>query len=468
MGPGKAGGSNGVRVKGVGTQSWWRSFVRSIGLGSFLGGGLWGSIPGGSFASSLIGGRSAHNPSGPQKKRQSGKPRIMMLISDTGGGHRASARAVKEAIESLYGAKYDISIVDLWKKHTPWPYDRMPDSYSTLVKYPILWRISFNLFKPKLTHIPYLNFMSHACHNSIAQAFEEYDPDLVVSLHPLMQHACIQILERMERKTGKPRPRFATVVTDLTTCHPTWFHPRLDRLFVATEYCRDRAIEYGVAEEKIVVHGLPIRPAFSNPSVSKEKLRKQLKLKEGTPAVLLVGGGEGMGPVEKTVRALAKHVGAKCQVVVICGRNQALVDKLSAIDYPKGMNVIVNGFVSNMDEWMTACDAIITKAGPGTIAEALAVGCPILLNAFVPCQEEGNIPHVVENEVGDFEPNSDKAAQVVGRWFTDPEKLAELSRRAKALGAPQATFNIARDLIAMLSMSAEELRAPSGTLAMAA
>ena len=46
----------------------------------------------------------------------------------------------------------------------------------------------------------------------------------------------------------------------------------------------------------------------------------------------------------------------------------------------------VCGFVTNMAEWMTACDTIITKAGPGTIAEALICGLPIILNGFIPCQ----------------------------------------------------------------------------------
>ena len=39
--------------------------------------------------------------------------------------------------------------------------------------------------------------------------------------------------------------------------------------------------------------------------------------------------------------------------------------------------------MNNMSEYMTACDCIITKAGPGTIAEALICGRPILLNGLV-------------------------------------------------------------------------------------
>lgn len=47
----------------------------------------------------------------------------------------------------------------------------------------------------------------------------------------------------------------------------------------------------------------------------------------------------------------------------------------------------MQGFVSNMDEWMGAVDCIVTKAGPGTIAEAMIRGLPIMLSAFLPGQE---------------------------------------------------------------------------------
>ena len=62
--------------------------------------------------------------------------------------------------------------------------------------------------------------------------------------------------------------------------------------------------------------------------------------------------------------------------------------------------MVVNGFVDNMPQWMTACDTIVTKAGPGTIVESLICGLPVLLNGFVPCQEAGNVPFVIDNKVG--------------------------------------------------------------------
>lgn len=58
------------------------------------------------------------------------------------------------------------------------------------------------------------------------------------------------------------------------------------------------------------------------------------------------------------------------KVVVICGKNAAVKRELEETEWPSNSRVIVKGFVSNMDEWMGAVDALVTKAGPGTIAEA--------------------------------------------------------------------------------------------------
>lgn len=118
-------------------------------------------------------------------------------------------------------------------------------------------------------------------------------------------------------------------MTDLTTCHNTWFYKGVDRCYVATEATRQQALSLGLHSKQIRLFGLPIRPAFHKRFARKTVLRKRLGMDLKTPAVLLVGGGEGMGPVERTVDALASVIGKDCQVVVICGRNAKLVEKLS-------------------------------------------------------------------------------------------------------------------------------------------
>jgi 1,2-diacylglycerol 3-beta-galactosyltransferase len=123
--------------------------------------------------------------------------------------------------------------------------------------------------------------------------------------------------------------------------------------------------------------------------------------------------------------------------------------------YPPGMHVLVKGFVDNMPELMCASDVIITKAGPGTISEALICGLPMVLNAFVPCQEEGNIPYVVDNGVGQFERRPMATADIIKRWLAaGSAKLEKMAAKAKAMGKPDALSDIVRDLYDLASAPA--------------
>jgi 1,2-diacylglycerol 3-beta-galactosyltransferase len=63
-----------------------------------------------------------------------------------------------------------------------------------------------------------------------------------------------------------------------------------------------------------VYTGLPIRPVFSKHLPARDALRKRLGLQRKLPAVLLVGGGEGMGALEATVSELDRQLGSAAQV----------------------------------------------------------------------------------------------------------------------------------------------------------
>lgn len=49
----------------------------------------------------------------------------------------------------------------------------------------------------------------------------EYQPDIIISVHPLMQHIPLWVLkwQKLHKKVI-----FATVITDLNTCHRTWYN----------------------------------------------------------------------------------------------------------------------------------------------------------------------------------------------------------------------------------------------------
>jgi 1,2-diacylglycerol 3-beta-galactosyltransferase len=117
-------------------------------------------------------------------------------------------------------------------------------------------------------------------------------------------------------------------------------------------------------------------------------LRQELDLDESLPTVLMVGGGDGMGGIVAIAKSLGEKLGRSSvspayQMVVVCGNNMQAQGTLSSQKWGPGVKVVVQGFVDNMDEWMNAADALVTKAGPGTIAEACICGLPCMLFAYL-------------------------------------------------------------------------------------
>lgn len=196
----------------------------------------------------------------------------------------------------------------------------------------------------------------------------------------------------------------------------------------------------GLREEQLRQHGLPVRPAFWRDELDKEAAKARLGLRVGVPAVLIVGGGDGVGGVRKIAERIAERINLElgvngAQVVVVCGRNVRLREQLTKREWP--VKVTVRGFVNNMSEWMAASDLIVSKAGPGTIAEALIRGLPIVLSGFLPGQEAPNVKFVTDAGVGAFSRDPETIAEIVSEWMADPVGLKERAKRAKGMGRPK-------------------------------
>lgn len=390
-------------------------------------------------------GNEEAQPSGQSERKHK---TVLILMSDTGGGHRASAEAIKSTFELEYGDEYKVFVIDLWKEHTPWPFNQVPRTYSFLVKHENLWRFTFHSTAPKLVHQSQMAATAPFVAREVAKGLAKYQPDVIVSVHPLMQHIPLRVLRARGLLDKIP---FTTVITDLSTCHPTWFHKLVTACFCPTKEVADRALKAGLRQSQLRVHGLPIRPSFATFTRPKDELRKELDMDESLPAVLLVGGGEGMGPVEQTARALGQSLydantgKAVGQLVVVCGRNKRLVKKLEAMNW--NIPVKINGFVTNMSEWMAASDCIITKAGPGTIAEAMIRGLPMLLFDFIAGQEVGNVSFVVENGAGTFCEEPKEISRIIADWFGfKADQLSKMAEQCKKLAQPDAVFKIVHDL----------------------
>jgi len=176
-----------------------------------------------------------------------------------------------------------------------------------------------------------------------------------------------------------------------------------------------------------------------------------------------VGGGDGVGGILKIANALGDSLhdhegcgGQECkqQMVVVCGSNAKAQAKLNAKAeahaWGPDVEVVSLGYVQNMADYMAAADCLVTKAGPGTIAEAMCRGLPTMLSCYLPGQEAGNVPFVTDGGFGSYSKKPKRIASTVATWMKDPSKLEAMSTTALAAGRPSATYDIARDIAELL------------------
>ncbi|CAM9342639.1 unnamed protein product [Pylaiella littoralis] len=380
------------------------------------------------------------------------KINMLILMSDTGGGHRASAQALEAALEEMFPGRIAVTMVDIFTEHSRWPYSASVPAYQYAAKNPLVWRAMYEYARFPPTR--YLNgkMLSFQNFGRFKEAMQRYSPDFVVSVHPLCQDLPLKVLNAMAPQRKRELP-FVTVVTDLGGAHPTWFNHEVDKVFIASEAVMRVAFRQGLSPAQIYQLGLPIRPAFWKDPRPSGELREELGLEAGPPVAMVMGGGDGVGGMgaiaTAVIKTLAKELD-RSQVVVICGKNEVVKRQLEETEWPNNSRVIVRGFVSNMDEWMGAVDALVTKAGPGTIAEATIRGLPVMLSGYLPGQEEGNVPYVVNGGFGAYSKNPVEIGATVARWLKNPELLQKMKGSALQAARPRASYDIAREIADML------------------
>jgi len=373
--------------------------------------------------------------------------KILIVTSDTGGGHRSAAEAIAEAMHQLYGETCRVEIADAWADHTPFPINRLGQLYGPLVnRGAILWKLIFRSTSNRRRLNLLMEIFWPAIRKSMEDFLRQSNPDVVVSVHPVLTYLSIRALQE-----AKLRIPFVTVVTDLVSLHPLWLCSETDFCLVPTEPAKERALANGLSHEKVKVIGLPVSLKFAGGVGDKGTLRDQLGLERDRPTILVVGGGEGIGKVYKIARAIAK-ARVNAQLMVVAGRNKRLQGRLEKVDWE--IPTTVFGFVTNMPELMGASDVIVTKAGPSTISEALITGLPILLSGFVPGQEEGNVEYVINKGVGTWAEKPQRIADTLAQWLRPGnETLTHMAQKAQRLGRPQAALDIAAEIFSLAQAS---------------
>ena len=371
--------------------------------------------------------------------------RILIMMSDTGGGHRSCAIALQQEFARLEPGRHQAYIADVYRACTPRPFNLMPDVYPLLLKHcPRLWQWTFRYYGSAVPEEFMGRVLRPYCQPYFELLLRAYEPDLILTVNPLLHPVLFRVLEAL----GRDIP-VATVISDLLQPHSSWFHAKLDRCFVPTAQAAVTAKQARVPNARIRVYGLPVRREFIGLNPDKAQWKRALGFCPDQPLVLLLGGGEGISAGAPLVARLVNAMAAKrlpaLQLAIICGRNEALRARLQS-EYA-GAGVRVEGYTEAMHMWMAASDCAVTKAGPNTIMEAAAAGLPVILNHYISGQEELNPDFVVRRQMGCYAAEPGRQVQILKEWLESDSALAQLAVNARNVSTAHAGELIAKELV---------------------
>ncbi len=369
----------------------------------------------------------------------------LILMSETGGGHRAAAEAIQEGLQFLYGDEVRVTIVDAWKDHIAWPVNLLAGTYSWIVHKALwLWQVFWRLEKkPALMNIFYIVIYPLVA-PGLLRLFKSRRPSVIVSVHPVLTPFALLVLERANINIP-----FITVVTDMIKSWHIWYQASTTLCLVPTCSIREQAVSLRISPAKIDVVGQPVSLKFKTRLEDKALLRHKLGFDPCRPVALLAGGGEGYGAVFEIARCIAQRV-TQAQLIIVAGRNKLLQTKLEAVDWEVPTRVF--GFVTNMPELMQAADVFVTKAGPGCLAEAFVSRLPLIIFDFIPGQEDHNVCYVQQHNAGVYVPDPEEIADLLRDWLRpDNPALTQMAHNAAGLAQPEAALAIARRVYGLIT-----------------
>jgi processive 1,2-diacylglycerol beta-glucosyltransferase len=366
--------------------------------------------------------------------------RILVLSASVGAGHLRAAQAVEKALKILdpEASVENFDVMD----YTNAAFRRMyAKSYLDLVnRAPHALGYFYDMLdkQPSPQHksdrlrllVEKLNL------GKFSKLLAEKRWDIVVNTHFLPA----EIIASLKRKRKFATPQL-TATTDFET-HRLWVNQPCDHYFTATEEGSLNLQYWGVPAKDITVTGIPIDPIFSEEKDRAGCLKRQ-GLAGDRPIVLQLGGGFGVGPVEKLFNGLLE-LEKPLEIVVVAGRNEELKKRLEKLKTPERHRVHILGFTTQIDELMAVADLVVTKPGGLTTSETLARGAAMAVVNPIPGQESRNSDFLLENCAAIKINNLSTLTFKLNQLLADPARLAALKQNAKRLGRPNAAFDVAR------------------------
>jgi len=368
----------------------------------------------------------------------SAKRIVLMYISEVSGHHSATL-AVEKAIR-IINPTAEILNINAFNYTNPVSEKIVNRIYMGMIKTtPGVWDYLYD--NPKIARKieKIKNSINKFNSPKLKRLFDRFKPDVV---------ACTQafpcgMVAYYKKNFNSDLPLVA-ILTDYAP-HSYWIYDKIDYYITPSEEVKARLVKKGVKPENIKTLGIPFDPEF-NDNISKTEVMKRLGLSLNMPTILIMGGGQGLGPI-KTIVASLEKTKMELQEIIVTGTNKRLYRSIKRKVKKYKKRVFVFGYARNINELMDISDIIITKPGGITTAEALAKKLPMIIVNPIPGQEASNAAYLTEQGAAIKVDDPKNINLVVEDLFSNPDKLDNMRKSSVGISKPNASLDIARLLL---------------------
>ncbi|MES3020312.1 MAG: glycosyltransferase [Pseudomonadota bacterium] len=369
--------------------------------------------------------------------------KILLLSVSAGAGHMRAAEAIRAAADASGGTVLATHL-DVMDYVTAGFRKLYTDFYIKLVnKAPALWGYLYhasNEAGPDGAIERMRRALERLNTRALLREIAARRPDAIICTHFLPA----ELLSRAIAKHGLAVPVWVQV-TDFDL-HRMWVHEHMAGYFAANEEVAFRLRDRGVDGARIVVSGIPIMPAFAQ-APARPECAAGFGLDPARTTILLMGGGAGLGSLDKVAERLLALEG-DFQLIVLAGKNAQALAALQALAPRHPGRLLAQGFTNEVERLMACADLVITKPGGLTSSECLALGLPMIVNSPIPGQEERNADYLLEQGVALKAFDAATLEFRVRQLLADPDALAAMRGRARRLGRPDAARRVLERVLA--------------------
>ncbi len=379
-------------------------------------------------------------------------PKILIISSDTGGGHRSAAQALSEGLQRFWhGESIAVRVIKA-VEHSHHITEKLVVTYNWILRNKQGWMKylywAMNRFRPETRE-----FFQRRCIGFCRDAFEKWCPHVVVSVHPMTQHIFGRVLRELKLTEKIP---LVTVVTD--PCYGFWKGWACDDVslyLVANEDALRQLVDYGVSPDKIKISGLPLHPKFREVTeTDAQDARRAYGLDPDKFTVFVNAGWIGGGNIPAIFRELVRG-DLDVQAIFLAGKNEGLRMEAEEIARTARFPVKVIGYSEDIEKLMQSANVMVSKLGGLTTFEALACRLPIIADATTPPmpQEAGTVALIAKRGAGILLEKASDIVPTIQSLVGDSRRYRDMKDATASLSMSGSTEHIIREITALLPPS---------------